>query len=234
MLLHPSTTAKVRSWQVKMADWKRWMDSYRNLSIHIQKGKKNCNSTLQNAKLVNYIYDITLFLWWRSIHLEFDPESEPIILSPTSLLQRGQEALIFSHLSTHSLWKKCEQGSSLSSSLFAYFAKQMQQTCHSYNLMSILNKTTHEYACEINKGTEKLELQNKWPGHASGSSYRIFSRDHSLMLCSSSHNSTINSTWVAISIITVPVFTHLKLVCWQGINGFCCGSSCLPQVLSKP
>jgi hypothetical protein len=38
--------------------------------------------------------------------LEFNPGSEPKILSPTSLLQRGHDALIFSHLSTQSLWKK--------------------------------------------------------------------------------------------------------------------------------
>ena len=68
--------------------------------------------------------------------LEFNPGSEPTILSPTSLLQRGHDALIFSHLSTQSLWKKCEHGSSLSSSLFAYFAKQMQQTCTGQNIRS--------------------------------------------------------------------------------------------------
>ena len=68
--------------------------------------------------------------------LEFNPGSEPKILSPTSLLQRGHDALIFSHLSTQSLWKKWEHGSSLSSSLFAYFAKQMQQTCTGYNIRS--------------------------------------------------------------------------------------------------
>lgn len=49
--------------------------------------------------------------------------------SPTSFLQRGHDALIFNHLSTHSTWKTWKHGSSFSSSLSAYFAKQIQQTC---------------------------------------------------------------------------------------------------------
>lgn len=52
---------------------------------------------------------------------------EPRTVSPTSALQRGHEALSLSHLSTQSLWKRCVQGSSRSSSLFTYFAKQIQQ-----------------------------------------------------------------------------------------------------------
>lgn len=61
--------------------------------------------------------------------LPFARESEPKMLPFTSLLQRGHKALILSHLSTQSLWKKWEHGNSLSSSLFAYFPKQMQQAC---------------------------------------------------------------------------------------------------------
>jgi len=64
--------------------------------------------------------------------LPLAPESELKRLPPTSLLQRGHNALILNHLSTHSLWKKWEHGNSLSSSLFAYFPKQMQQTCREF------------------------------------------------------------------------------------------------------
>lgn len=71
-------------------------------------------------------YNMVLFL-----RLAVASVSELKMESPTSVLQSGQDALIFSHLSTQSLWKKWEQGNSLSSSLFAYFAKQIQQTCGS-------------------------------------------------------------------------------------------------------
>lgn len=65
------------------------------------------------------------------LRLAVAPASELSRVSPTSLLQRGQRALIFSHLSTHSLWNRWEQGNSRNSSLFAYLAKQMQQTASS-------------------------------------------------------------------------------------------------------
>lgn len=52
-----------------------------------------------------------------------------VLSSPTSSLHRGHEALIFNHLSTHSAWKRWEQGSSRSSSLSTYVAKQIQHSC---------------------------------------------------------------------------------------------------------
>jgi hypothetical protein len=60
------------------------------------------------------MYDITILCYIEDqntapapfstrLWLELNPEREPKRLSPTSLLQRGHDALIFSHLSTHSL-----------------------------------------------------------------------------------------------------------------------------------
>lgn len=66
--------------------------------------------------------------------------SELSKVSPTSLLQRGQRALIFSHLSTQSLWNRWVHGNSLTSSLFAYFAKQMQQTWKKWGIKTLKNQ----------------------------------------------------------------------------------------------
>jgi len=162
------------------------------------------------------MYDITILCYIEDqntapapfstrLWLELNPEREPKRLSPTSLLQRGHDALIFSHLSTHSLWKKWEHGSSLSSSLFANFAKQMQQTCHSYNikssvLMSITRPETmhHEYHNQVSQRITTRILQE------SESTHCIFSRDHSFLFCSCSHDPTITSSCTAI--LTISIF----------------------------
>lgn len=81
----------------------------------------------------SYFFQVLLFSQRYSMvlfrRLAVASVSELKMVSPTSALQSGHVALIFSHLSTQSLWKKWEHGSSLSSSLLTYFAKQMQQTC---------------------------------------------------------------------------------------------------------
>lgn len=79
-------------------------------------------------------------------------------VSPTSDLQRGHSALILSHLSTHTVWKKWEQGSSRSSSLSAYFARQIQQTCSS------THRTNYDLmiACNITPSQETKPKVNIW------------------------------------------------------------------------
>lgn len=58
-----------------------------------------------------------------------EPLSGVFFEPPISALQRGHNAFIWSHLSMHSMWKTCAQGSSRRSSLFENFDKQMQQIC---------------------------------------------------------------------------------------------------------
>ena len=47
----------------------------------------------------------------------------------SSCLQRGQEEMILSHLSTHLRWNMCVHGSSRTSSFSLYCARQMQHSC---------------------------------------------------------------------------------------------------------
>lgn len=96
-------------------NWREWTVSTKRAS--------------QSHKLTTFVYHVIQILWHlHTCWVESAGGGEFSLVSTISNLQRGQEALIFSHLSTHSVWKKCEQGNSLNSSLSAYLAKQMQHT----------------------------------------------------------------------------------------------------------
>lgn len=89
-------------------------------------------SIASQAEHTNMIFgNLPLLQFW----LVSLPTDVTLPLSPISLLQSGHDALIFNHLSTHSTWKTWEQGSSLSSSLSSYLARQMQQTWNHYSLL---------------------------------------------------------------------------------------------------
>jgi hypothetical protein len=103
-----------------------WSHNEHVLCCHWRRRSYSCDSMS---------FPTLLSLWRRPKPIE------GAVVGPLSIsaLQRGHSAFILSHLSTQSLWKKWVQGSSRSSSLFKYLARQIQQICVSKNTRQVLD-----------------------------------------------------------------------------------------------
>lgn len=141
-----------------------------------------------------------------------EPLSGVFVEPPISALQRGHNAFIWSHLSMHSMWKTCAQGSSRRSSLFENFDKQMQQICRS----PIIKFMNYKYVIR----SMISEKENGERAHS------IFRRNNSLLVSSSCQDST-----TIFSHIPIMNPFRFELVRHQGIDRLCGSASVQIQIL---
>lgn len=171
-----SLSRKFRSWSVCTA---RKGVFHPHAHAHGTKQKNNyrCDSTSPPS--------LFSFCWcWPSGPASVDAAVEP----PSSDLQRGHSALILSHLSMHSMWKTCPQGSSRRSSLFENLDKQMQQTWKNpedRRCQLITQRGTNVYAWAQDSTLDKCKMENGWETHG------VFRGDSSLLVGSRCQNSAI-------------------------------------------